>query len=245
LAGFSLKTYFMSLILCLETATQVCSVVLAKNDEIIAIRESKEHNSHSALITIFIEEVMKEGGFRLNELDAIAISKGPGSYTGLRIGVSTAKGLCFSLDKPLIAIETLEGMASYQSSMLSHTKENEKTLLIPMIDARRMEVYMAIFDSKGKRQTVTSAEIITATSFETLSSKSILLFGDGASKFKELFQESNNISIIDQFATSAAHLILPALERLKNEQFEDLAYFEPYYLKTFIAGKPTVKGLYD
>jgi tRNA threonylcarbamoyladenosine biosynthesis protein TsaB len=235
----------MSLILCLETATQVCSVALAKNDEILAIRESKEHNSHSALITIFIEEVMKESGYQLNELDAIVVSKGPGSYTGLRIGVSTAKGLCFSLDKPLIAIETLEGMASYQSTQLARSKGNEKTLLVPMIDARRMEVYMAIFDSRGCRQTITSAEIINATSFENGSSNSLLLFGDGAPKFKELFKESKNISILEDFATSATHLILPALQRLKNEQFEDLAYFEPYYLKTFIAGKPTVKGLYD
>ncbi|NWJ52786.1 MAG: tRNA (adenosine(37)-N6)-threonylcarbamoyltransferase complex dimerization subunit type 1 TsaB [Bacteroidetes bacterium] len=235
----------MSLILCLETATQVCSVALAKNDEIIAIRESKEHNSHSALITIFIEEVMKESGYQLNELDTIAVSKGPGSYTGLRIGVSTAKGLCFSLNKPLIAIETLEGMASYQFTQLAQKKGNEKTLLVPMIDARRMEVYMAIFDAKGQRQTITSAEIINADSFENKSSNPILLFGDGAPKFKDLFQENKNISILDHFTTSAAHLILPALERLKNEQFEDLAYFEPYYLKTFVAGKPTVKGLYD
>lgn len=235
----------MSLILCLETATQVCSVALAKNDEIIAIRESKEHNSHSSLITIFIDEVMKESGYQLNELDAVVVSKGPGSYTGLRIGVSTAKGLCFSLDKPLIAIETLEGMASYQSIQLAHTKANEKTLLVPMIDARRMEVYMAIFDSKGIRQTMTAAEIIDVTSFENHMSNSFLLFGDGASKFKELFHERKDISIVEEFSPSAAHLLFPALERLKNEQFEDLAYFEPYYLKTFIAGKPSVKGLYD
>lgn len=235
----------MSLILCLETATQVCSVALAKNNKIVAIRESKEHNSHSSLITIFIKEVMKESGYQLNELDAIAVSKGPGSYTGLRIGVSTAKGLCFSLDKPLIAIETLEGMASYQSTQLAQTKGNEKSLLVPMIDARRMEVYMAIFDAKGQRQTITSAEIITTTFFDDKSSNSILLFGDGAPKFKELLQENKNISILENFDTSAAHLILPALERLKNEEFEDLAYFEPYYLKTFVAGKPTVKGLYN
>ncbi len=245
MAGFSLKIYFMSLILCLETATQVCSVALAKNDEIITIRESKDHNSHSALITLFIDEVMKESGFELNDLDAVAVSKGPGSYTGLRIGVSTAKGLCFALDKPLIAIETLEGMASYQSSQLPHVKGNEKSLLIPMIDARRMEVYMAVFNSKGQRQTVTSAEVITSDFFNNQSSSSIILFGDGAPKLKELFKENKNILIIDQFSSSAAHLILPALERLKNEQFEDLAYFEPYYLKTFIAGKPKVKGLYD
>src|ERR1035437_5612463 len=123
----------MALILCLETATQVCSVALCNTGKVIALNESIEHNSHSALITLFVEEVMKEGGYRLEELDAIAVSKGPGSYTGLRIGVSTAKGFCFSLDKPLLAIETLEGAAIYQSLTNPICKDNQNVLLAAMI----------------------------------------------------------------------------------------------------------------
>ena len=177
----------MALILCLETATQICSVALCRDGEVISLRESIDHNSHSALITIFIEEVMKEGGYRLKDLDAIAVSKGPGSYTGLRIGVSTAKGLCYSLDKPLLAIETLEGAAMYQAGNNKLCKASGKVLLAPMIDARRMEVYTALFDSFGHRLTDTTAEIITTDYFDNHAGYQILLFGDGASKFTALF----------------------------------------------------------
>ena len=234
----------MALILCLETATQICSVALCRDGEVISLRESIEHNSHSALITLFIEEVMKEGGYRLQDLDAIAVSKGPGSYTGLRIGVSTAKGLCYSLDKPLLAIESLEGVAVYQSIHNPLCKPTGKVLLAPMVDARRMEVYTALFDQKGHRLTDTTAEIITSTSFENHIGYQILLFGDGAFKFTELFQNNPAITILTNILFSATYLAPIAEEHFKNGQFENLAYFEPFYFKQFIAGKPRVKGLY-
>jgi tRNA threonylcarbamoyladenosine biosynthesis protein TsaB len=242
LAGFAFNTDFMALILCLETATQVCSVALCRDGVVIALRESIEYNSHSSLITIFVEEVMKEGGFQLQDLDAIAVSKGPGSYTGLRIGVSTAKGFCFALDKPLLAIETLEGAAVYQS--LNNPLCVGNALLAPMIDARRMEVYTALFDQEGVRLKDTSAEIITADYFTAYPDRQILLFGDGAFKFTELFEGNPWVTIFPDRLFSASYLALLAEERFKNRQFEDLAYFEPFYFKEFIAGKPRVKGLY-
>ena len=235
----------MALILCLETATQVCSVALCRDGEVIALRESIEHNSHSALITTFVDEVIKEAGYLLQDLDAVAVSKGPGSYTGLRIGVSTAKGLCYSLDKPLLAIETLEGAAIYQSIQNPICKDEEKLILAPMIDARRMEVYTALFDHKGNRLTNTSAEIITSTYFENYPDHQIILFGDGAPKFSELFHDNPLITILKDNLFSAAYLAPIAEERFKNKQFENLAYFEPFYFKQFIAGKPRVKGLYE
>jgi len=234
----------MALILCLETATQVCSVALCREGKVIALRESIEHNSHSALITLFVEEVMKEGGYHLWDLDAIAVSKGPGSYTGLRIGVSAAKGFCFSLDKPLLAIETLEGAAVYQSLTNPICKDNENVLLVPMIDARRMEVYTALFDSFGHRLTDTSAEIITVDYFDNYPDRQFLLFGDGAAKFTELFQDNPLITILEDNLFSATYMAPLVEERFKNKQFENLAYFEPFYFKQFIAGKPRVKGLY-
>lgn len=235
----------MALILCLETATQICSVALCRDGEVISLRESIEHNSHAALITIFIEEVMKEGGYRLQDVDAIAVSKGPGSYTGLRIGVSTAKGLCYSLDKPLLAIETLEGAAMYQAGNNPLCKASGKVLLAPMIDARRMEVYTALFDSFGHRLTDTTAEIITAGYFDNHTGYQILLFGDGAFKFTELFQDNPAITILPDNLFSATYLAPIAEEHFKDKQFENLAYFEPFYFKQFIAGKPRVKGLYQ
>ncbi|MDP4290813.1 MAG: tRNA (adenosine(37)-N6)-threonylcarbamoyltransferase complex dimerization subunit type 1 TsaB [Bacteroidota bacterium] len=233
----------MALILCLETATQVCSVALCKDGAVIALRESIEHNSHAALITVFVEEVMKESGYHLQDLDAIAVSKGPGSYTGLRIGVSTAKGFCFSLDKPLIAIETLEGAAVFQS--LNNPSCNKEVLLAPMIDARRMEVYTALFDHTGQRITATSAEIIKPDYFDNYPGKQILLFGDGAGKFAELFQDNPAVTILSEHLFSATYLAPIAEERFKLKQFENLAYLEPFYFKQFIAGKPKVKGLYE
>jgi tRNA threonylcarbamoyladenosine biosynthesis protein TsaB len=234
----------MALILCLETATQVCSVALCSDGKIIALNESIENNSHASLITLFVEEVMKVGGYRLEELDAIAVSKGPGSYTGLRIGVSTAKGFCFSLDKPLLAIETLEGAAIHQSLTNPICKDNQNVLLAPMIDARRMEVYTALFDASGHRLTDTSADIIAADYFDNYPDRKILLFGDGAAKFTAFFQDNPLITILEDNQFSATYMAPLVEERFKNKQFENLAYFEPFYFKEFIAGKPRVKGLY-
>ncbi|QJD97594.1 tRNA (adenosine(37)-N6)-threonylcarbamoyltransferase complex dimerization subunit type 1 TsaB [Mucilaginibacter robiniae] len=224
----------MALLLQIETATTACSVALAQNGNLLVVKELNERNIHAEVITLFIEEVMTTSGKQLSELDGIAVSSGPGSYTGLRIGVSTAKGLCFALDKPLIAIETLQAMAAGISSSINDTD----VLLCPMIDARRMEVYTAIFDIQGDRVKSTSAEIIDENSFaELLHHQKVLFFGDGAAKCKTVLSQQPNALFDDNFINSARHLTSPAAHRFTTAQFEDLAYFEPFYLKDFVAGK--------
>ena len=238
----------MTLILNIETATPVCSVALCLDGEIVAKKESHKHNSHSSLLTVFIEEIFKEVIFELKLLDAIAVSKGPGSYTGLRIGVSTSKGLCYTLDKPLISINTLKAMANGLSKFLKLSKSTlfqQNTLLCPMIDARRMEVYSAIFDLSINEIRETKAEIIDENSFEDfLKEKQLIFFGDGAAKCKEVLSNNRNAKFIDNFYPSAEFMAEISDEKFKNNNFEDVAYFEPFYLKDFIAGKPKVKGLY-
>lgn len=218
-------------ILQIETATTVCSVALAKQGKLIAVKEVNERNVHAEVITLFIEEILNNAGIKYHDLDAIAVSSGPGSYTGLRIGVSTAKGLCYALDKPLIAIETLEAMAG---GIIARGVEAD-LLLCPMIDARRMEVYTALYNSKGDRVEPTSAEIIDENSFaRQLTSNKILFFGDGAPKCRATLSLNANAIFADDFSNSAAHLTKRAHEKFKAGQFEDVAYFEPYYLKDFL-----------
>ncbi len=231
------------MILCLETATPVCSVTLIDNGEVVAIRESVDGQNHAEKITIFIDEVMKEARLTYSQLDAVAISKGPGSYTGLRIGVSTAKGLCYAAEKPLIAIDTLHAMAFGAAGIIgSEMKENG--LYCPMIDARRMEVYTAFFDDKLNRMTDTEAVVLEEDSFAEMRKKHHLyLMGDGADKLGELFFNSNSISVIKDFRCSARHHAQLATMAFNNNDFVDVAYFEPYYLKNFVPGTPTVKGL--
>ena len=233
------------MILCLETATPVCSVALNESCCTIALRETEGQNAHSEKITNFIREVMEVGKIDYSQLDAVAVSKGPGSYTGLRIGVSTAKGICYAADLPLMAIDTLEAMAYGMKAKLG-SQIGENDLLIPMIDARRMEVYAAVFDANLKKIEDTAARIIDENSFEDLlKDHRLWLFGDGAPKLSKLFKNQPNISIIDGFKPSAAYM-LPLVEKaLRNHDFVDVAYFEPFYLKDFIAGKPHVKGLVD
>jgi len=226
----------MSLILQIETATTSCSIALAENGQVLAARELNERNVHAEVVTVFTQEVVKEAGKTMDQLDAVAVSSGPGSYTGLRIGVSTAKGLCYALDKPLIAIETLEAMAAGFKAGYAGLTEN--TLLCPMIDARRMEVYTALFDSNGSRVTPTSAEIIDENSFANfLAAQQVIFFGDGASKCKAVLAHQPNAVIVDDFINSAKYLTEGALKRFNEGRFEDVAYFEPFYLKDFIAGK--------
>lgn len=231
------------MILCLETATSVCSVALNDGCCTLALRETEGNNAHSEKITNFIREVMETGGVTYSQLDAVAVSQGPGSYTGLRIGVSTAKGVCYAADLPLMAIDTLEAMAYGMKAKLgSQLAEND--LLIPMIDARRMEVYAAIFDANLNKIEDTAALVIDENSFAELSqNRHLWLFGDGAPKLGKLFESQKNISIIDGFKPSAAYMRPLAEKALKEQQFVDVAYFEPFYLKDFIAGKPHVKGL--
>jgi len=230
----------MALIVHIETATKICSVSLSQNSEIIAFRESNIVNSHSSLITNFVDAVFKETGKTLNELDAVSISMGPGSYTGLRIGVSTAKGLCYSLEKPLISVSTLQAMAN---GFINNGKF-ENALFCPMIDARRMEVYCGFFDNQLKTIIPITAEIIDENSFdELLKENTIYFFGDGAEKCKSTLSQQKNTFFDGDFNTSSKYLISLAEEKFRNKEFENTAYFEPFYLKDFIAGKPKVKGL--
>jgi tRNA threonylcarbamoyladenosine biosynthesis protein TsaB len=223
----------MSLLLQIETATTACSVALVQHGNVLAVKELDQRNIHAEVITIFIEQIFAEAGKVYADLDAIAVSSGPGSYTGLRIGVSTAKGLCFGLDKPLIAVETLQAMAD---GMAKHITDD--ILLCPMIDARRMEVYTALFDSQGNRIRSTSAEVIDENSFaELLQDSKILFFGDGAAKCREVLSRYPNAVFDTDFVNSAIHLSKGAASAFELEQFEDIAYYEPFYLKDFIAGK--------
>jgi len=227
-------------ILQIETATQSCSVALAKDGIVLTSKQVEGRNLHAEVITRFIEEIIANAGFTYTNLDAIAVSCGPGSYTGLRIGISTAKGLCFALDRPLIAIETLVAMADGVIAMREYNA-NDSLFLCPMIDARRMEVYTALFTTKGERVQPTSASIIDENSFaDILQDKQVLFFGDGAEKCYSVLNKNPNALYLQNFQNSAAYLTEKALEKFNNKQFEDVAYFEPYYLKDFIAGKKAV-----
>ena len=231
------------MILCLETATPVCSVALNSACCTLAKRETEGQNAHSEKITNFIREVMEEAGIGYSQLDAVAVSQGPGSYTGLRIGVSTAKGICYAADLPLMAIDTLEAMAYGMKEKLGGQLE-PNDLLIPMIDARRMEVYASVFDANLQKINETAALVIDEHSFDDLfEGHRLWLFGDGAPKLGKLFEGHPNVNIIDGFKPSAAYMRLLAEQALQKQQFVDVAYFEPFYLKDFIAGKPHVKGL--
>lgn len=218
----------MALILNLETATTNCSVSIAKDGRTLVLKEHNTPNySHSEQLHVFIEEVLAEASISLSELDAVAISKGPGSYTGLRIGVSAAKGLCFSLDVPLISIATLKSMAT-QSTI------DEIDVVIPLLDARRMEVYSTVFDTEFIEVRETRAEIIDEKSFEAYLSKGkVLLLGSGAQKCKDVLAHAN-LKYDTSVNPSAEQMSRLSFEKYKKKDFEDVAYFEPYYLKDFI-----------
>lgn len=220
----------MVTILQIETATSVCSAALSVNGETIALKELAAQNIHAANLTLFIQDVMQQAGITYETLDAIAVSKGPGSYTGLRIGVSTAKGLCFALDKPLIGINTLEMMAQgFLNSTPVYTG-----LVCPMIDARRMEVFTALYTNSLQEVLPVSAKIIEENSYQQeLAQQPITFIGDGAAKCKEAII-SANAAFSDVNFNSAASMSRLAFEAFSHSDFEDVAYFEPYYLKDFV-----------
>ena len=219
----------MALILCIETATKSCSIALAREGQLFACKEAvSQEYSHSEQLTVFIEDLLQEQHLTVQDLNAIAISSGPGSYTGLRIGVSTAKGLCYSLDIPLISISTLEAMAQ-----LMKDKHPNKQLC-PMIDARRMEVYCALFGTD--QQTDVEAKVIDENSFsKDLEQGSLLFFGDGADKCQEVLIHPNAHFELGVYP-SAISMIALAHHKYQQQQFEDVAYFVPFYLKEFVAG---------
>ena len=270
----------MALILHIETATPTCSIALTQDGLLLSLKEETAQQIHAGVITLFIESVMHETGKKLNHLDAVCVSKGPGSYTGLRIGVSTAKGLCYALDKPLIAVNTLEAMASgllntpgaagsapqgaagsalqgaagsapqgAAGSALQGAGETapRNTLLCPMIDARRMEVFMAVYQTLPagdlRQLEAPRAQVMQEDSLESSllqgnaegKKNTLLLFGTGAEKCRTLYENRPEIKIISGFRQSAVHMALPAEQKFNGKHFEDVAYFEPFYLKEFIS----------
>jgi tRNA threonylcarbamoyladenosine biosynthesis protein TsaB len=227
------------MIICLETSTPVCSVALCDSSGTIAIKESSEDKSHASLLSVFIEEILSGAGIRARDLEAVAVSKGPGSYTGLRIGVSTAKGISYAASIPLIGIETTISMFhGISESVRKKYGLDNKSLFVPMLDARRMEVYYSIVSSEGKTVKDITAEIIDERSFTDIPSNvRILIFGDGASKCREVLKR-DNIVFADEFRISASYMYKPAFKSLRERHFEDIAYFEPFYLKDFITSRP-------
>ncbi|MEL4308595.1 tRNA (adenosine(37)-N6)-threonylcarbamoyltransferase complex dimerization subunit type 1 TsaB [Joostella sp. CR20] len=221
----------MAIILNIETATTNCSVSISKEDKVLSLKEINDNGyTHAENLHVFIEEALKDASLLFSDIDAIAVSKGPGSYTGLRIGVSAAKGLCYALQKPLISIPTLSILASQIVA--------EEGFVIPLLDARRMEVYSAVFKA-GEQCRDTEAEIITETSFsEFLSKGKVNFIGDGAEKCKDVIVHENAIFPDTVAYPSAEEMAVLAFTKYKKGDFEDVAYFEPYYLKDFVTTKP-------
>jgi tRNA threonylcarbamoyladenosine biosynthesis protein TsaB len=233
------------LILHIETATDICSVALSEGDHQLALVESGRERSHATLLNQFIRKAFAEAGKAPGQLDGVAVSKGPGSYTGLRIGVSTAKGMAYALEIPLLASGTLENLAS---GMLGHPELTrladscgDRLLLCPMLDARRMEVYAAFYTLQKKTYREVGADIIDHDSYrEILDERPVCFFGNGSGKCKELLTHPH-AHFIDHIDPSARAMIEPVLKRYQLGQFEDVAYFEPFYLKDFIATVPRKK----
>ncbi|MCL2074186.1 MAG: tRNA (adenosine(37)-N6)-threonylcarbamoyltransferase complex dimerization subunit type 1 TsaB [Marinilabiliaceae bacterium] len=233
----------MAKILCLETSTSVCSVALTDNGKLLFSEVEHSANSHSALLTVLIEKIIKQAKMEMSQIDAVAVSSGPGSYTGLRIGVSTAKGICYALQKPLIAITSLRILAQQAIILNKELLKEGKMLLCPMIDARRLEVFTALFDDNLNQIEEISAKIINSTSFTSLLEKQkIAFFGDGASKCKDIIQNKNAIFLENIHPLASAMATIAETLYHKNK-FEDIAYFEPFYLKDFIAIAPKNKVL--
>lgn len=229
----------MAFILNIETSTEVCSVALGKDGKLVTFRENTEGLNHAKLLTVFIEEIFQEQNITMSDVDAVAVSEGPGSYTGLRIGVSTAKGLCFAAQKPLISINPLQAMANAAVKQIDTQNSDNAIILCPLMDARRMEVYTAQFNSDLTPKNNTEARIIDANSFsEELTSHQLYFFGNGAAKCQDTIQH-NNAHFIDDIHTSARFMLNFSENKFQQNDFVDVAYFEPFYLKDFVAIKST------
>jgi tRNA threonylcarbamoyladenosine biosynthesis protein TsaB len=218
----------MCWILNIDTSSSVCSVALAKNGRLISIRESEVQNSHASLCTIFTNEVIEEAGISFKELSAVAISEGPGSYTGLRIGTSVAKGICFAADIPLIAVPTLRAMTEEALE-----KYPDKTALyIPMTDARRMEVYRAVYDHTGKELSPAKPEILDERSFTDYDENQLYFFGNGSVKAQGLLKKTNSM-FLNIFGNSAKNMLHLSQNFYNKKNFVHISSFEPKYLKLF------------
>ena len=247
----------MERLILIETSTALCSAALAEDGVITSYRESSAPKAHASLTAVFIQEMLAEKGLTMSDCDAVCVSMGPGSYTGLRVGVSTAKGLCFGSGKPLIAVGTLDTLVAQAATSIpsevetpvipSEVEESEFQYIVPMIDARRMEVYSAVFEIAGQagndgdaagndvRQiTETAPVIVDETSFADILEKGKVLFiGDGAGKCADVIKHPNASFV--QCWPNAAAMLKPATQAYKEKRFEDVAYFEPFYLKEFVA----------
>ena len=226
----------MSLILCIETGTDICSVGIAKDGELLSLRESDEGRDHARKVGVFVDELLRETGIVPDGLDAVAVGKGPGSYTGLRIGVSFAKGLCYGLQKPLVAVGSLDALAEvaredYEAGILS-VDDWDGAYLCPMVDARRMEVYAQVFDSEGRPQGEVSAEVVDEGSFAAFRGlgRPFVIFGSGARKCADVLPDAVYVEV----TPSARGLARLAQQALDEGRTEDIAYFEPFYLKDFV-----------
>ena len=227
----------MALILSIETGTDICSVALANDGELMALRESDEGRDHAKKVALFVDELLRETGVQPSDIDAIAVGKGPGSYTGLRIGVSFAKGMCYALGIPLIAIGSLDALTEvaredFEAGILDVEETDwAQAKLCPMVDARRMEVYAQVFDVEGKPESDVVAEVVTEDSFKEWRAKGkFVIFGNGAKKCAEVLPDA----IIESVVPSARGIVRLAEDAFNAGKFEDLAYFEPFYLKDFI-----------
>ncbi|MDR1056758.1 MAG: tRNA (adenosine(37)-N6)-threonylcarbamoyltransferase complex dimerization subunit type 1 TsaB [Prevotellaceae bacterium] len=228
------------LILYIETGSDICSVILSSGNSLLAIKESDNSRAHAQLLSVFIDEIIKENKLNYSDLNAIAVSKGPGSYTGLRIGVATAKGICFGLAIPLIAIDSL---LSLTRIYLQKYAGETDVIYCPMIDARRMEVYTALFDKNTRRIGDTRALIVDENSFAgVLENNKMVFFGDGAEKCKDVIKHPNAV-FADAIRLSAMGMVDEATQLYQNKQFEDVAYFEPFYLKDFVVTQSEKKVL--
>lgn len=225
----------MALILCIETGTDICSVGIVNNGELISLRESDSGRDHAKKVALFTDELLKENDILPEQIDAVAVGEGPGSYTGLRIGVSFAKGLCYGLGKPLIAVSSLAALTAValedHKAGIIDIEDWDSALLCPMIDARRMEVYTQLFDSRGNALNTISAEVVTEATFADYRSKTehFVTFGSGAAKCAELL----GAELID-ITPSVRGMAAIAEQKAANNDFVDVAYFEPYYLKDFV-----------
>lgn len=225
----------MPRLLLIETSTSLCSTALAEDGRIVCSRRSTEPRAHASLTALFVKEMLEESGWTVRELDAVAVSAGPGSYTGLRVGSSTAKGLCFGGQVPLIAVSTLDILA--RQAIEAGLPEGCKAIL-PMVDARRMEVYTAVYSPDGARLTDISPVILDENSFADLfASGPVAVIGDAAEKFAPLRTTADG-SLFMQCCPEASAMLVPAMRKYEKKEFEDTAYFEPFYLKQFIATTP-------